>query len=207
MSKKKRNLDTEGEDDAIKSPVDSAEDPQFLQNELKKQNELVNSLLLIKMPRMSNMSLPNMFLRLCDKLEVKISGDDIQSIQRRGHEARDITEMPDLRDGRHDVLVTLKRHELKEEIRMAAQKQSIFSGEVFDLHPDEWSKQIKIISYTTRYYSDMLAIAREARLERTIYHYELTKHGIHIKRSPTSDDRIFISKNELIHFIKRIRYE
>lgn len=205
---KAKIIDTKEIDDGRKSPsIGTPEDPDFLLAELNKQNELANSLLILKMPRMTNMSLPNMFLRLCDKLNVKASGDDIQHIHRRGDMRDSHSEIHDSREGRHDMLVNLKRHELKEEIRLAAQKQSLFSGEVFDLHPDEWSKQIKVISHTTRYYSEMLTIAKQARIDRIIHHYELTTHGIHIKRSPTSDGRNFISKTELTHFVNRTKHE
>lgn len=200
----KSPIDTKEVPDDERKPT--LEDSEFLLAELSRQNELANSLLLLKMPRLLNMSLPNMLLLLCDKLNVKVSGSDIESIHRRG-DTRESNETLDSREGRYDILVNLKSYELKEEIRLAAQKHQIFSGTVFDLHPDEWSKQIKVISLTTRYYSEMLSIAREARLDRIIHHYELTKHGIHIKRSATSDDRIFISKSELMHFINRSKYE
>lgn len=176
------------------SPVTSEDAAPFLA-ELEKQNEIANNLLILKLPRIGDMDLRDMFLKLCNKLKLKVKSDDIQNICRRP------------RDGRDDTLVSLTSYELKEEIRSAAQKHSpVYSGDLFDLHnTDQWSKPIKIISHTTRYYSEMLAIAKEARSDRVIFHYELTKRGVHIKRSSTSDDRIFISKTELLNFINRCR--
>lgn len=176
------------------------ENAAFLLAELNKQNALANNLVVVKMPRLANMNLRDMFLKLCDKLKLKISTDDIQEIQRRPRDGRDIR---DCREGRDDTIVCLKSYELKEEIRIAAQRQRIFSGDVFDLLPDQWSKPIKMISHTTRYYSDMLNIAKDARNDRAIFHYELSNRGVHIKRLRTSDDRIFISKTELRNFLKR----
>ena len=177
------------------------EDTDFLLAELNKQNELANSLIVIKMPRFTNLDLREMFLKFCDKINVKVSADDIQHIHRRSRDGRDMRKFREGRDD--DTIVCLRSYELKEEIRIAAQKMPIFSGDVFQLQPDQWNKQMKVISHTTRYYFDMLAIAKEARTDRKIFNYELSKQGLHIKRSPTSDDRIFISKTELYNFINR----
>lgn len=166
------------------TPDDSA----FYLSELIKQNELANNLLILKMPRM-NMDPSEMFLKLCHKLHINVSMDDIQQSCRRND----------------DIIVTLKSYELKEEIRYSASMHRIESADLFELQPDQWNKKIKVISHTTRYYSDMLSISREARKDRLISHYELTKQGIQIKRSPSSDDRIFISKAELANFIQRIK--
>lgn len=160
----------------------------FYMSELMKQNELANNLLILKMPRMS-MNPSEMFLKLCHKLHINVSMDDIQECHRRND----------------DIIVTLKSYELKEEIRYVASMHKIESADIFELQPEQWNKNIKVISHTTRYYSDMLSISREARKDRIISHYELTKQGIQIKRSPTSEDRIFISKAELVNFIHRIK--
>lgn len=160
------------------SPPAEIEDAAFLLAELNKQNELANNLIVTKIPRILNMDLPEIFLKLCDKLKVKISADDIQHIQRRSFDGREVR---DFREGRDDIIVTLKSYELKEEIRHAAHKffAGIFTGDIFELQPDQWSKQIKVISHTTPYYSHMLAIAKDARADRVIFNYELSKRGIH----------------------------
>ncbi|XP_055302508.1 uncharacterized protein LOC129568536 [Sitodiplosis mosellana] len=200
---KDKTIDDEVKEDGQLTPVE-AEDATASLAELNKQNELANNLIVIKMPRLTNMDLRAMFLKLCDKVKVKVSVDDIQQIHRRAREGRDTRDCREGREGRDDdTIVCLKSHELKEEIRIAAQKYAIFSGNVFELQPDQWNKQMKVISHTTPYYSDMLAIAKDARANRTIFNYELSKCGLHIKRSPTSDDRIFISKTELLNFINR----
>lgn len=178
-----------------------AEDPSFLYHELNKQNELANNLLVLRMPRMNTIDLRDMFLKLCDKLNVKVTAEDVQHIKRRGV----IAEGADGREGKDDIVVCLKRFDLKEEIRYAAQKKTISSGDLFELPPSHWPKPIKVISHTTRYYSDMMSIAKDARASRIIYHYELTHHGILIKRSATSDTRTFISKSELQAFINRLK--
>lgn len=184
------------------TPVET-EDAAFLLNELNKQNELASNLVVVKIPRSTNINLRDTFLKLCDRLKVKVSIDDIKQIQRRSRDDRDGRSEMHEYGSRDDTIVCLKSYELKEQIRYASQKCVIFSGDVFDLQPDQWSKPIKMISHTTRYYSDMLVIAKKARSDRLIYNYELSKRGVHIKRSPTSDERIFISKMELLNFINR----
>lgn len=169
-------------------PPVTPDETAFLQAELNKQNELANNLLILKMPRMT-MDPAEMFLQLCQKLHLNVSMNDIQHAYRRND----------------DIVVCLNRYELKENIRNVASMQTIESADIFELTPEQWNKKIKIVSHTTRYYSDMLTIAREARKERIIWYYELTKKGIHIKRSATSDERIFISKTELLSFIHRLR--
>lgn len=185
-------FEIDGKDEINQSALVTIEEKNFLQAELVKQNELANNLVILKLPRIPDMDIRDAFLKLCDKLKVRVSIDDIQQIHRRPREGR---------EGRDDTLVSLKRHELKEEIRYAAQKQIIFSGDIFNLKPDQWSKQIRVISHTTRYYSEMLSIAKEARTERKICHYELTAQGVHIKRTQTSEDRFFISKTELLNYV------
>lgn len=180
-----------GKNDKIKAATSVPDDPAFLHAELNKQNELANNLVILKMPRLSNMDARDMFMKLCNRLHVNVPADGIQQAYKRND----------------DIVICLSSYELKEEIRNAAQKQPVASGDLFDLTPEQWSKPIKVISHTTRYYSDMLAIAREARADRIIFFYELTKQGIQIKRSPSSEDRFFISKSELLHFIKRPKRE
>lgn len=187
-SSMKTEPDSNG-NETTNQPSVTSEDPELLMTELKKQSEFANNLLILKLPWKFDMDLRVMFLKLCNKLQVDVSADDIQEICKRSR----------------DVMVSLKSYELKEEIRKAAQKFGVFSGELFELNSDQWSKRIKILSHTTRYYTDMLMIAKEARAERAIHHYDLTKRGLHIKRSPTSDDRIFISKTELRKYIDRCR--
>lgn len=169
-------------DAAVTPPMDtsSTEDANFLLTELAKQNELANNLVILRLPRLPNMDLREMFLRVCDRIKVKISNDDIQHITRRARDGRDT--IHDYRDGSDDTIVCLKSYQLKEEIRFAAQMYPVFSGDIFDLPPKQWSKKIKIISHTTRYYSDLLHIAKIARKDRVIHNYELSKHGIHLKR-------------------------
>lgn len=204
---KNKGADDETKADGQLTPVEAddesvgTEDTDYLLAELNKQNELANSLIVIKMPRLTSFDLREMFLKFCDKINVKLSANDIQHIHRRKRDTRDAREIREGRDD--DTIVCLKSYELKEEIRIAAQKAPIFSGDVFQLPPDHWNKQMKVISHTTRYYFEMLAIAKEARADRKIFNYELSKQGLHIKRSPTSDDRIFISKTELYNFINR----
>ncbi|XP_031636750.1 uncharacterized protein LOC116349467 [Contarinia nasturtii] len=192
-------------EDSVKFSPIAPEESDFLATELDKQNELANNLVILKLPRMTNMDLRQMFLKLCDKLKVNISTDDIQEIYRRTRDGRDTAH--DFREGPDDTIVCLKSYQLKEDIRYAAQKHTVFSGDIFDLQPNQWSKPIKIISHTTRYYSEMLSIAKAARNDRVIHNYEMSQRGVHIKRSPTSDDRIFISKTELLNFINRTRNE
>lgn len=187
-----------GKDEISKPVAVGNEEKDFLQAELKKQNELANNLVILKLPRIPDMDIRDTFLKLCNKIKVKVTIDDIQHIHRRPREGR---------EGHDDTLVSLKSYELKEEIRYAAQKQIIFSADIFKLQPEQWSKQIKVISHTTRYYSEMLSIAKEARSERKICHYELSTRGVQIKRTQTSDDRFFTSKTDLLKYIKRTRQD
>lgn len=171
--------------------VTTSTDDAFLLNELSKQNELANNLLIHCLPRSTTMDPIDIMMKLCERLEIKVSRDDILATQRRFD----------------DLIVTLKSYELKEKIRNTASMYTINSGDIFDLHSDERNKRIKIISHTTRYYVEMLSIAREARRGRMIHWYELTKQGIEVKRSFTSDPRVFISKVELQNYIGRGKHD
>lgn len=193
---KESSVKTETDSDGKETkdpPPEILEDPDFLMTELQKQNAFANNLLILKLPRKMDMDLRDMFLKLCEKLQLNVTDDDIQEICRRS------------RNGNDDVMVSLKSYELKEKIRTTSQKLGVFSGELFELNSDQWNKRIKILSHTTRYYTDMLTIAKEARSDRVIYHYDLTKRGLLIKRSASSNDRIFLSKTELRNYINRCR--
>lgn len=176
-------------DDEAPSTCSTADESAFVVQALQKQNELANDLVIMKLPRMTlDIEPTEIFLILCRRLNIPVNKDDILQAYRRN-------------DG--DVVVTLKDYDHKEQIRYAAAKHIIKTDMLFDLQAGQWNKTIKVLSHTTRYYSEMLSMAREAKKVRNISFYELTKKGIVIRRSATSDERIFISKIELANYLGR----
>lgn len=167
------------------APDDSA----FLMQELQKQNELANNLLIMQLPRMSNLEPADVFLKICDELDVNVQKDDIVQAIRR-HD---------------DIIVTLKDYDQKEDIRTAAGRRPIMRSMLHKLSAGQWDKRVKVLSHTTRYYSEMLSMAREAKKFRIISFYELTKKGIVATRASTGDERTFISKAEFDNYLMRCR--
>lgn len=188
----KAHNDGDGDDGGDLTPRALADESAFLLAELKKQNELANNLLIMGLPRMQNIEPIEIFLKICNAIDVKVQMDDIVQAYRSTNS--------------DDVIVTLKNYNHKEKIRHAAAKRSLDTSMVFEPRPGQWTKKIKVLSHTTRYYLEMLSMAREAKNHRLISFYELGQNGIVVTRSHNGDERTFISKTVLASFLSRCRH-
>lgn len=156
--------------------------------ELEKQNQLDNNLSILGFPRIKNEDLMEMFMKLCDKLKVKMSYDDVQRIYRNN-------------GVNEPVIVKFRNYECKVMVKNNAHLTDVWSNDLFKLPPGEQPTKIFVNLHTTRFYGKMVSIAREARKTKGIHAYYLCKRGLVVKRTETSKERTVLSPTELIEYI------
>lgn len=156
--------------------------------ELDKQNQLDNNLSILGFPRMKNEDLMDMFLKLCKKLKIQISFDDVSRIYRNN-------------GVNEPVIVKFRNYENKVMMKNSAHLRDVWSNDLFKLPAGEQPTKIFVNLHTTRFYGKMVSIAREARKTKSLHSYYLCKRGLVVKRTETSKERIVLSPTELIEYI------
>ncbi|XP_031636729.1 uncharacterized protein LOC116349451 [Contarinia nasturtii] len=160
----------------------------LLMVELDQQNQLANNLSILGFPRLRNEDLTEMFKKLCKKLHITLSYNDVIKIYR----TNGVNE---------SVIVKFSNYETKVMVKNRAHMTNIWSDDIIKLPTNEKPTKIYVNLHTTRFYGKMISIAREARKNKSICSYNLCKRGLVVKRTEKSKERVILSTNELMDYI------
>lgn len=156
--------------------------------ELDQQNQLDNNISILGFPRLKNEDLLEMFMKLCKKLKIKVAYDDVVQIY-RNHGFNE------------PVIVQFRNFDTKIMVKNGTHSKDVWSNDLFKLPPGEKPMKIFVNLHTTRFYSKMVSIVREARKSNSLYSYYMCKRGLVVKRMENSKERIVLSATELIDYI------
>lgn len=128
------------------------------------------------------------FMRLCRRIDVKITPNDVVKISRRQRE---------------QIKVELRDFYTKESIRTAPALKRLWSSDIMKL-PSGMKRQSVFINHsTTSYYLEMDIVGRKAVADGSIYSCELSTRGLVVKRNSRSREEIILSLERLNDFIQK----
>lgn len=131
--------------------------------------------------------LKSIFLRLCRRLKVDVSSNDIVSISRKSESAQ--------------IKVELRTFHIKEGIRTAPLLKELTSADMFKLPSNIRSTDIFINHDTTPYYLEMDVICRQALREGSLYACNMTSRGFWVQRNAWSKAENILSIQKLVDYI------
>lgn len=163
----------------------------MLYAELRKQNELVNNLSISGIPMRRNENLMKIFDKLCVKLNVPVSQNDVKKIFR-------------LSSHRNQIIVKLKTWTAKEKIKRYFNYKNVWSSDLVVLPSHVQPTKIFINAHTTRFYGKMIQIAEYYKKIGLIRSFYLCENGLFVRSYNCERDYAILSKEELIDWIRMV---
>lgn len=164
-----------------------AEDPAYVA-ELKRQRSLKYCLYIGGIrDNLKSMGLQNVFLNLCQKLEVNVTAGDIKQI----------VEM-----NANGLSVELYKPELKKMILNRTKNRTIWSSELIQVPKGEHPWKISINNELTPFFTNISKAAMALLKKGVIYSFKMGKDGFGFKRTNTDASKIVRSKQELLDYTK-----
>ncbi|XP_055306352.1 uncharacterized protein LOC129570678 [Sitodiplosis mosellana] len=172
----------------VKRPPISAR--AFNMKELRAQNRLINNLCIYGIPYFENENKNAIFLNMCSLLQANVSQRDIVKITRApGWNAL--------------LIVELKQFEVKQRILHCAYMKPLWSSDLIHLPVEVPRKRVFVNIHTTKFYGRMAKIAKNAMRNNTLHIFWITRYGFLVKRTKNSQDKIVLSPDELVDYIKQ----
>lgn len=102
------------------------------------------------------------------------------------------------------LIVKFRKIEDKEKIFYYTEERNIWTNDLYDMEKMEFPSIITINHYMTKYYSEMWYKAMEYKNQQRIQSLKLTKNGLVVKHKRSKIEKICMSKQELIDYVKRL---
>lgn len=158
-------------------------------DELKGQRTLLTSLHIFGIPEellKCEQIQTEIFRRLCKKLKAKVSEKDIEKTYAK----------------KNALIVRLHRLEAKDKILECAEDRDVWTNDLCDLPKGVDPAKVKICHYMTPFYSKMWFTAEKFQTQGRLHSFKLSEKGLIVIRKPATKERILLSEDELIDFIK-----
>ncbi|XP_055307345.1 uncharacterized protein LOC129571560 [Sitodiplosis mosellana] len=141
---------------------------------------------------LKDIGLQNVFLKLCQQLEVNMSASDIKRIEEKNS---------------NGMSVELHRMDLKMMILNRMKTRTIWSNELVQLSEDQTPWKISIIKELTPYYSGIWRKAVELSKRNAIHSLRITDEGLKVTRTPTEAGHTVRSEQELLDYIEKTEHQ
>lgn len=102
------------------------------------------------------------------------------------------------------LIVKFRQIEDKEKMLCYTEERNIWTNDLYDMEKMEIPGLVTINHYMTKYYSEMWYKALEYKNQQRIQTFKLTKNGLYVKHKRNKIDKICMSKQELIDYVKRL---
>lgn len=158
--------------------------------ELKKQRNLKNFIYIHGIrSNLNSVECRDVFLKLCEKLNVNASVSDIKHIFEKTI---------------NGFSLELNRMELKKTIMHRIRIRTIWSNELLQLAKDESPWKISIQHELTPFYIDISKVALDLCKKNAIYSFRLGDDGFEVRRTATEPFKTVQSKKELLDYSKKL---
>lgn len=174
-------IDSKRESKSLVSSTSTSNSSLELLSELEKQRQRINSMSIIGMSQSQtrNETLQEIFLRICQKLQIDIDFEaDILEIFRASPKV---------------VGVKFTDVKKKEEILNCTRIKSLYTIHIFNDVTRDKSKKIIFKNYLTLFYGKIDVHLKSALQQGRIYSYKLTKYGFEFKKTENSNAEVVLS--------------
>lgn len=177
-----------------RSELSSVHNTLNLTQNIEAQRKLAKSLFVSNIPEMSeNTDIYDLFFKLCKKLDLNVSTDDIK----------------DIRPYESGIVVTFHQIEIKELILNNSIGKFVWSDEVLPIQEGIQERTpfkvfCTIRPHLTPYYRELWLEVLKCQLKhKDLYSYRISDNGIAIKRNSTSIEQIINTKEQLQEYVKK----
>ncbi|XP_031624192.1 uncharacterized protein LOC116341339 [Contarinia nasturtii] len=152
--------------------------------ELHEQRKLANNIYIGGIQHQSkDIDLHDIFLNLCQKLDITANRDDIKEI----YMCKSI-----------GLIVKLRFNDLKKSIIREINNKCIYSNELVDLDMGQEPRKINIRHQMTKFYTDICIAATKYQKQRDLYSFDICYDGVLIKRNEMDNGVVIQSKQQLV---------
>lgn len=156
--------------------------------ELEKQKKLMKNVSINGIVERHDENLLSIFMEIYEKFGIPVAISDIETIYR-------------CRKNRESVIVQFKHYKTKSIFMERVTRIFLWTSDIGQLRNLSRLKRIYINDEMTDFYKSMWQICRQIRKQGKIYTFQITEHGIEVKRTEKSKAKIILSENELYDLI------
>lgn len=165
----------------------------MLRAELRKQNELVNNLVISGIPQGRHENLLKIFDRLCVKIHAPVSQKDVLKIFRIVGRSEPL------------IIVKFRTWTAKANVKRSFKYKNLWSFDIVPTPSHAHSSKIFINAHTTRFYGKLVQIAKYYKKAGIIQSFYLCEHGLLVKSFCCEKDYTILSKEELMDWVRKIK--
>ncbi|XP_031631993.1 uncharacterized protein LOC116346195 [Contarinia nasturtii] len=160
----------------------------FYADELKKQNEIMQDLMIKGITPTDGENLINIFLKLCQVINANVNPSNITSIARS--------------DTKSDtIIVKFKNLNDKIRVRRLSSDQELWACDLTYIPPGGKNSKVCVGNHLTPFFYPIQQLAKKARSKGKLHSYQLCNDGLFVKKRRSSQGRMVLSEEQLHIYI------
>lgn len=163
-------------------------DERSLMGELSDQRKLVKNIYVQGIcQNIGGTDRYGIFLKLCKKMGVTVSRNDIQRIDQCSK----------------GITVKLHRIEVKKMIMNQIRDKFLWTNELFKIPKGKNPWKVRVCEHMTNFYSKMWFTAFDLKEQHRLHSFKLTEDGLVVKAKAGCSERIVLSEQQLLEYIQQ----
>lgn len=158
--------------------------------ELNKQRNRMNNLCISNIPQIYGENLLEIFLQLCQAININLSVIDVDSINR-------------LHRANGSIIVTLAQRHIRDIILNSPKWKYVYPWHFMNILIDRNMPPIRLNSDKTPLFMEMELIAKRAKVQQKIISHRITDNGFAIRRTENEEEKFFLTTADLKTFIEK----